>query len=72
MILTEVMKIKGKFNILTSHLQKAEDSEIPDTEFVKKFEKFVEDNGENIVFLEEECLKTKEFYYETMLYLGEK
>ena len=65
------MKIKSSFNVLRVQLERSEEESPPDLPFINKFAWFLEENGEKIVLLEEESLKTKEFYIETMLFLGE-
>lgn len=70
-VVDETMELKRRFAVLQNHLESAEKSKPPDSFFILKFEKFMAENGEKIVTLEEELLKTKEFYFETMLFLGE-
>lgn len=67
----DINELKGKFNILRGHLEAAERAEPPDIGFIKKFENFLAENGEKIIILEEEGLRTKEFYFEVMILLGE-
>ena len=69
-LVKDIMKTKGKFNILRNHLEESEKNPV-DNFFIDKFDTFFSDNGEKVVFLEEESLRTKEFYFETMVFLGE-
>jgi hypothetical protein len=71
-VVDETMELKRKFGVLRSHLEAAERSIPVDSFFILKFEGFMANNGEKIVILEEELKKTKEFYFETMLFLGEQ
>lgn len=70
-VVDEIIELKGRFNVLRSHLEAAEQSQPADMGFIAKFEDFLADNGEKMVVLEEEGLKTKEFYFEIMVLLGE-
>lgn len=70
-VVDDIIELKGRFNLLRTHLESAEQSNPPDTGFISKFEVFLADNGEKMVVLEEEGLKTKEFYFEVMILLGE-
>ncbi len=71
-VVEEIMNIKEKFNTLRSHLENSENQKPPDQNFINKFQSFLAENGEKVVFLEEESLRVKEFYFETMVFLGER
>lgn len=67
----DIMHLKDNFDTLRSNLEKAEQENPPDKHFINKFQNFLFENGEKIVFLEEEGLRVKEYYFETMLFLSE-
>ena len=71
-VMEEILSFKGGFNLLRKHLENAENSDEPDQPFITKFEDFFGDNGENIVEIEDNCQRIKEYYIETMIILGEK